>query len=477
MLFASTLLALTAPAAHAQDRPLSLHPDNPHYFLFRGKPAILLTSGEHYGAVLNKEFDHARYLDELKRCGFNLTRTFSGTYFEVPSSFGIVDNTLAPPAAAYLGPWARSDQAGAADGGNKFDLTGWDEAYFTRLKSFVALAGKRGIVVEMVLFCPLYDDKLWTISPIRAANNVNGIGKVGRTDVLALKEQALTDAQEAVARKIVAALAAFDNVYFEVCNEPYFGGVTRAWQDRIVDVIRDAEKDLKHRHLIAQNIANGSAKIDKPNPHVSIFNFHYATPPTTVGLNYALDRPLGDDETGFKGTSDRVYRTEAWDFLIAGGAVFSNLDYSFTVKHPDGSFKVTTSPGGGGAELRRQLGILKRFIEGFDFIKMKPDDGVVRKHKIAPAPAPKGEKPEAAPMVRVLAARGKQYAVYIRGGVAAELILDLPQGAYRAEWLSPRTGKVEHNADIQHKGGEVALTAPEYAEDIALRIVRAGPKE
>src|SRR5262245_11031978 len=33
--------------------PLALHPDNPHYFLFRGKPTILITSGEHYGAVLN----------------------------------------------------------------------------------------------------------------------------------------------------------------------------------------------------------------------------------------------------------------------------------------------------------------------------------------------------------------------------------------------------------------------------------------
>ena len=27
-------------------RPLALHPDNPRYFLFRGKPAVLITSGE-----------------------------------------------------------------------------------------------------------------------------------------------------------------------------------------------------------------------------------------------------------------------------------------------------------------------------------------------------------------------------------------------------------------------------------------------
>ena len=44
------------------------------------KPTILITSGEHYGAVLNLDFDYARYLDELHAHGLNLTRTFAGTY-------------------------------------------------------------------------------------------------------------------------------------------------------------------------------------------------------------------------------------------------------------------------------------------------------------------------------------------------------------------------------------------------------------
>jgi len=71
-------LALGRPAT-AADKPLALHPDNPRYFLFRGKPAVLVTSGEHYGAVLNRDFDYRPYLDELKARTFNLTRTFSGT--------------------------------------------------------------------------------------------------------------------------------------------------------------------------------------------------------------------------------------------------------------------------------------------------------------------------------------------------------------------------------------------------------------
>ena len=62
--------------------PLALHPENPHYFLFRGKPAILITSGEHYGAVLNLDFDYLRYLEALHADGLNLTRIFAGAYVE-----------------------------------------------------------------------------------------------------------------------------------------------------------------------------------------------------------------------------------------------------------------------------------------------------------------------------------------------------------------------------------------------------------
>ena len=110
------------------------------------------------------------------------------------------------------------------------------------------------------------------------------------------------------------------------------------------------------RHMIAQNIANGRAKIERPDPAVSLFNFHYATPPDVIALNAALRKAIGDDETGFLGTGDRVYRTEAWEFLLAGGSTYSNLDYSFTVAHPDGSAAVEPpTPGGGGPSLRKQL--------------------------------------------------------------------------------------------------------------------------
>ncbi len=113
--------AASAPAAE-KGKPIGLHPENPHYFLWRGEPTILITSGEHYGALLNLDFDYVRYFDALESEGLNHTRTFSGFYREIPSSFRITDNTLAPKPGRYICPWARSDQAGYGGGGNKFDL-------------------------------------------------------------------------------------------------------------------------------------------------------------------------------------------------------------------------------------------------------------------------------------------------------------------------------------------------------------------
>ena len=330
---------LTA-AVSPQPVPIRLHPDNPHYFLWGGKPTVLITSGEHYGAVMNLDFDYERYLDELKASGFNLTRTFSGTYREVAGSFRITGNTLAPAAGRYLCPWQRSATPGATDGGNKFDLAKWDGAYFERLKDFLAQAGRRGIVVEIVLFCTMYDEQVWNVSPMNARNNTGGIGAIGRHAVYGGRDQQLLVVQQAVTRKIVTELRDFDNVYFEVCNEPYERpGLTLEWNDRIMAAIMEAEAALPAKHLIAQGVGHRTAKVARLNENVSVLNFHAATA-DAVRLNYHLDKVIADDETGGADRSDRKYRAEGWDFILAGGGVYDHLDFSFTEVHRDANGKL-----------------------------------------------------------------------------------------------------------------------------------------
>lgn len=452
-------LAITARPALAQSPPLALHPENPHYFVFRGRPTILITSAEHYGAVLNLDFDYVRYLDALQAAGMNNTRTFTGAYVEPQGAFNIAKNTLAPAAEKFLAPWARSSTPGYAKGGNRFDLEKWDEAYFRRLRDFVAQAGERGIVVELNLFCPFYEELQWDLSPQNARNNVNDLGRVPRTDVYTLdKNGGLLAVHEALVRRIVAELNRFDNLYYEVCNEPYFGGVTMDWQHHIVDAIRDAERNLEHQHLVSLNIANGAQKVEQLHPGVSLINFHYATPPDTVRLNYGLNRPIGDNETGFKGTGDEHYRREGWEFILAGGALYNNLDYSFAVGHEDGSFAYPeTQPGGGTVRLRRQLNVLKEFIESFDFVRMQPDDALIQ--NVLPQNV----------RVRALVEPGRQYAIYVLGGRQLDLQFELPAGKYALRWVHPADGESKSET-LAHAGGLATLRSPPYAEELALRL-------
>ena len=381
-------------------QPIRLHPGNPHYFQWHKKPILLIGSTEHYGAVLNLDFDFETYLQTLNKDGLNLTRTFSGIYCEHPGAFNIAENTLAPKEGKLICPWARSDEPGYKNGGNKFDLSRWDDAYFARLRDFVGAAKKYGVVVELDLFCTFYGEEQWGLSPINIINNVNGIGDVDRTEVFTLKDEKLTRVQDEMVRKIVVELNAFDNLYYEICNEPYFGGPTPEWQAHISALIRETESDLPNEHTISQNVANNSAIIANPDTNVDLFNFHYAFP-SAIDDNYHFNNAFGDNETGFAGTQNQPYRLEAWNFILAGGALFNHLDYSFTADNEDGTFVFpSTQPGGGGAELRKQFHILKTFVEGLDFVAMQP------MQEIFNGSLPGGIK------ARALGKTGEQYALY-----------------------------------------------------------------
>ena len=52
-------------------------------------------------------------------------------------------------------------------------------------------------------------------------NNVNGVGSMPRNEVFTLKHPEMVARHEAFVRKVVGELKEFDNLYYEICNEPY----------------------------------------------------------------------------------------------------------------------------------------------------------------------------------------------------------------------------------------------------------------
>lgn len=484
---------VVALAALLEAEPIRLLPENLHYFLFRGKAIALITSGEHYGAVLNGAFDYHRYLAVIQSDGLDYTRLFGGSYVEVPGkSFGILRNDLAPDPGRFIAPWARSNAsrsntpksgtAGYAGGGSKFDLEQWNPEYFARYRDFLAEADRRGIVVEVTLFSSQYGEPQWAMSPFHPANNVNGADAIDWRKLETLENGNILRFQESYVRKLVREANAFDNVLFEIQNEPWSDrgeladvvnpylaapgrnvypnsvdvadALSTAWQAQVAKWIVSEESGLPKKHLIAQNYCNFRLPVEALVPGVSLVNFHYAYPEAAT-WNYGLGKAIGYDETGFLGRDDESYRRQAWNFMLSGGGTFDALDYSFSPGHEDGSDDAPNGPGGGSAALRRQLHILREFLESLPLSQLRPDTQTVTH--------------AGRTKIHALSDPGHDYAIYFDGDGPAEVVLSLPPGEYEGSWLNPKTGDVQK---MGYVSGGRRLISPAFRNGIALRLKR-----
>lgn len=398
MKYPTVLLALaalfTCSMGFSQDQPIKLLEENPHYFEYKGKPMALITSAEHYGAVLNEDFDYVTYLHTLHEEGMNYTRIFMGSYFEIPSkSFSIQHNTLAPEPDKALVPWLTKTENGIV----KYDWASYNPAYFERLADFMRLAQDLDIIVEVTLFSSIYNEDHWEMNPQNPKNRLNGSGALDRKSVHSTENGPLFDLQKSYVAKLVTELNGYNNFFFEIQNEPWSDRPQTAlniantyaldgpnwqvkvdladekslvWQEAIAETIADTEYSLPKKHLIAQNYSNFKAPIASVSNHISILNFHYNWPESAT-WNYHWDRVIGFDESGFAGSDDMVYRRQAWAFMLSGGGLFNNLDYSFFAGKEDGT-GTNEAPGGGSTALRKELKILSGTLHSIDLKEAKP---------------------------------------------------------------------------------------------------------
>jgi hypothetical protein len=465
-----------------QAQPVALSDQNPHYLFYHGRPLLIVSSGEHYGAVLNLDFDFEKYLNTLNKEGMNYTRTFSGFYMETPGQFGIKNNSLAPNPLRLVTPWARSDEPGYKNGGNKFNLDKWDDSYFTRLKKFVGEAQKRNIIVEMVLFTSIYNEENWSILPFNPENNINRTKLKDFRKVNTMSDPVIFSYQEKMVRKIITELQSCDNVIYEIQNEPWAdNGVSvininaydpesekqwvrnvdvandasLEWQHKIAGVITSEESKFQRKYLISQNYCNFKYPVTEVDPSVSIMNFHYVYP-ENVNMNYGYNRVISFDESGFAGSDTKTYRQQAWNFILAGGGIFNNLDYSFYPGYEDGT-GTNDAPGGGDPALRRQLKILHDFMLDFDFVNLKPDTNVI---SLAPGLSS-----------QALSIPGKQYAVYLQGNYSGKISLSIPAGNYEASWYNIENGSQIAVYDLVVSRTEVSVQLPIFHDAIALKIL------
>lgn len=467
-----------------KEGPIQLHPENPHYFLYKGKTIALVTSAEHYGALINLDFDFRKYLETLSDEGMNYTRIFTGSYFEIPGeSFGIQNNTLAPDPERVITPWKEVEHG--VDGRRNYDLSEWNPAYFERLKDLMSFAEEKEIIVEVTLFSSIYRKEHWDISPENPKNNVNIEHEVSLKQAHTPDNGDLLSYQEEFVRKMVRELNEFDNFFFEIQNEPWSDHTvpvyniinkedlrvndwtfkadfaddrSMAWQELIAGFITDEEDKLPKAHLIAQNYTNFKAPVPVVGDNISIMNFHYAWP-EAAEWNYHFNRALGFDESGFAGSDDKVYRRQAWRFMLSGGGLFNNLDYSFYVGHEDGTGN-NTAPGGGSRDLRKQLKILSDFLHSFKLEDMEPDKFVVT------------SSPGLIPYI--LSDGGENYAIYLRaiGMQKTHIELLTGLGKFRIQFLNTLTGSMAEPVEVLAKEGLLSFDINIPDGELALKLVK-----
>ena len=480
-------LALVLCLAQASAEPIKVHPANPHYYLFHGQPTVLITSAEHYGEVVNLDFDYVKYLDALKAYGMNYTRVWPGAVLEMVDEF-VKDNPMGPKPRRTIVPWARSNEPGYVYGGNKFDLDKWNPEFFTRLKDLIVKAAERGIVVEVCFFNSQYTHR-WPLSPLYYENNIQGVGKCNFEDAQTMKYPDLVERESAYVRKITQEVNAYDNVILEICDEPSnFTSHADAgpWVGHLLQVVHDTEEKLPQKHLVAQEVEGplGGPVDFSESPLLSVIVGQYVVGGEEdseqmggmVGLDskYGLDKPIELNETAWYPTWYRntdpvaASRVEAWEFMVGGGASFNHLNGRFTAKDPTGN-----TPNN--AQILCALRNLKEFIYSFDFLKMHAAKSFVI------SGVPPGT------YCRGMSEPGEQYALYHHHSQLAEsgmyyivnpghyhenLVLYLPGGTYKADWVDPALGRVISSVTFTHQGGNKDLTAPKHAVDIALRIKR-----
>jgi hypothetical protein len=502
MKFAGILLIafMACSVAHAQDA-VKIAPDNPKYLWFRGKPLVLISASEHYGSVINRPFDYEKYFADAAEHKMTMTRTFL-LYRELQSARN-PSSPCKPESPDYLSPFVRSGPGKAMDGEPIYDLDQWNPEYFERLHRFLDLASQKGIVVELTVFSNTYSNDTWALNPLRAENNRQHVGAIEWQDYISLKDSELVRRQSAYARKIIQETSAYDNVYYEICNEPG-GGLpghasvadVDAWQEEMARVFRDEMRRLNRPHLLSgqQAFSYGTKNAfpmdatfagktfdivnDHPLPN-TLFDGHVYDMGNFMSKELMLDQVAGfcratdahsktavldEDNTASMyrdATGWTIHRKRAWTALLSG-CHYDYIDFSITVGSEQGTASSQRA-------IRVWMQHLSEFMASFDFMhaNLAPDWIVSYPQHLTASG---------------LSAQGRDYVAYLADSreltdaaagepIGGSVSLSLPPGTYDVRLYSPVTG--EYSPAIEVAGGDTKpLVLRPFRQDIVIRATR-----
>lgn len=446
--------------------PLRVCSNNPIYFADLDGHIVYLT-GSHtwnnFQDIISDEyadpFDYDAYLDFMEDHNHNFMRLWTWEQAAWISSVeGMV--RFSPM------PYPRSGPVEAIDGKPRFDLSRFDEAYFTRLRDRVAAAGERGIHVAVMLFqgfgievktdepenrlrhflasilssIGLKDihgpeNNPWRGHPFNAANNINGIDgdPQGRGDgrgVHTLAHPEITRLQEAYVRKVIDTLHDLDNVIWEIANESHADSTE--WQYHMIRFIQAYEQEKGRRHPVLMTVQwpDGDNDVLFASPADAISpntdgGYRDAPPPADGSKVIISDT---DHLWGIGGSVQWVWQT----FLMGMHPILMD-PYQLPV-HGDAPGAAHWEP------IRRAMGQTRQWAEKVPLARMAP-------------------RPELASSGYCLAWEGEVYLVYVPAGEEVRVDLSGVRQALAVTWYDTGTGGSEAGRVIEG-GAPRSVTSP-----------------
>ncbi len=251
--------------AHATMSLLPLHvsTDNSRYFADSNNKPVFL-QGDHtwtnfidsgHGTPTPPTFDYDAYLSYINARGANWFRLWD--WEQTRWSNEDSDTNYRFGEQAYNR--ASSTYGTANDGGNKFDLTSFNQDYFDRMRSRIIQAGEDGDYVSVMLFNGWSTECKGTGGscgpnnqpfdghPYNAANNINSINgdpnsdgqgyEVHEYDSGDANSVAIVGMEDNYVKKVIDTVGDLPNVMYEICNECNGSTLDRAWQNHMVDLV------------------------------------------------------------------------------------------------------------------------------------------------------------------------------------------------------------------------------------------------
>jgi len=455
---------------------------NPNYFKDASGTPLILNGSQTWNSLQDwgsngslQPLDFTAFVNFLTAHGHNFTLLWRT---ELTKFCGLPTTANSPPDFTVgPHPWQRTGPGAGTDGGPRFDLTKFDQAYFDRLRARVQTLNAAGIYAGVYLFTGEWLDDFRCSTdgyPFTGANNINGINDGGGTGSITMTSpDAITAVQDAYVEKVIDTLNDLPNVLWIVSEEAPINSIW--WNAHQIAHVRSYESGKDYQHpigygVLADNqdsvITNSDADWIAPAANISpTTSCGSGTPRCKVNIN--------DSDHSYFGmwnSSAQANRNYAWqNFTNGNQVVFMDPYVAYYPREgrnlcPSPINGICTSPDARWDNFRDNLGHILRYSRKLNLANVTPRSSLCSTANcLAQTPSV-----------------GAEYLIYSSNGGSFTVNLSAMSSArmLTVEWFNPSTGVTTLASPIPAGSSSRSFTPP-FSGDAVLYLVdtagHAGP--